>query len=213
MINQEQDYIFNYNTYNSSIDNQTSISVWSNAFANYYQVILACFGLSLLISILYIVLLNKFPACMVYFLIIVTILMNIAMVIIAAIQGIWGLCIAGGIALAMQLCFLYCYWNYIKTGIILLGVATQFLSEKKTAYLAIVWVWILAFMFFVFFVIAMLGVQNSADRNYNAGTSTSKETGFFVYFVLVYIFMCLFFYYVYVFLLSTACAFWYYGLH
>jgi hypothetical protein len=94
----------------------------------------------------------------------------------------------------------------------LMDVAGKFIGERPGVYMAGLWVFFLSCLFFVFWAVSMVAVQMRANMHKNQGVSNSGDMGILGFFIFVYIFMGIFFYYVLSFLISTACALWYYGI-
>lgn len=116
------------------------------------------------------------------------------------------------VALVVFTTFLYCCQSQIELGVELMNVATRFLSQRKATYLASLWVFFLAAMFFVFWIFSVIAVQSRANKHIIAQESTRGDQGIMGYFVIMYIFMAIFFNYVLTFLIATSCGLWHYGI-
>jgi len=74
------------------------------------------------------------------------------LVIIGVASGNYALAVSMGITLLIYSCVLACFRNRIKTGIVLVKVATQFMSEKPVIFLTPVIKVVLTVLFAVFWV-------------------------------------------------------------
>lgn len=81
------------------------------------------FGLSIVVSVIFLLLVKKFPKCMVYTMIVLTILLLIALIIFGIIKSNWWLVIVCGIFLLVTIIALACCWKKLKIGIKLLEAA------------------------------------------------------------------------------------------
>ena len=86
------------------------------------------FALSLFLSIIFLLLLKKFPKCMVYSMIVLLLLIFLLIMVYAIVINIPGLAIGFGIALFFIILMLICFRKKIKTGIMLLQVSADFLT-------------------------------------------------------------------------------------
>lgn len=153
MINDGKDYyqsVFNKNS-------QTDISGVSIAFSTQGGIIVAMFFLSLVLAIIFLFMVKKFPKCMIYSLIIVFYLVLIALIILGIVNGIWWMVATFGVILLVISCVLYCFRSRILTGILLLKVAADFISERPSVYLAPLYPLVFAIIFFIYWVAAMVG--------------------------------------------------------
>jgi hypothetical protein len=112
----------------NTVQSDDTLDVIANVFTNYTGVIVGSFGAAFLISIIYILLIKNYPKCMVYTLLIMTFLILLAILIYSLYAAIWGLAIATGISILLFALFLYCVRNQIETGIVLLKVASEFIT-------------------------------------------------------------------------------------
>jgi len=181
-------------------------------FTNYKGVISVCYLISILISFIYLILVRCFPKCMVFLLIMMAFCIIFAILILGIAWNNTGLIITMAISLAFFAIFIYFCWDSLNLGIQLLQIAAKFTGEKPTVYLASIWVFFLTVLFFIFWIVSVVAVQCKANAAIAAGKDTSSELGILAYFIFVYIFITIFFYYVLSFLVSTACAMWYYGI-
>lgn len=74
------------------------------------------------------------------------------LVIIGVASGNYALAVSMGITLLIYSCVLACFRNRIKTGIVLVKVATKFMSEKPVIFLTPVIKVVLTVLFAVFWV-------------------------------------------------------------
>lgn len=74
------------------------------------------------------------------------------LVIIGVASGNYALAVSMGITLLIYSCVLACFRNRIKTGIVLVKVATQFMSEKPVIFLTPVIKVVMTVLFAVFWV-------------------------------------------------------------
>jgi len=74
------------------------------------------------------------------------------LVIIGVASGNYALAVSMGITLLIYSCVLACFRNRIKTGIVLVKVATQFMSEKPVIFLTPIIKVVMTVLFAVFWV-------------------------------------------------------------
>ena len=101
----------------------SGIAAVSLVFKKFVGVIIGMFILSILISIGFLLLIKNFPSCMVYGMIILVYVILVVVIIIVIVQGAWGIAIALGIMLLIMTIVLFCFWDRIKIGILLLQVS------------------------------------------------------------------------------------------
>lgn len=116
------------------------------------------FVLSLVIAIAFLLLLKNFPGCMVYTMIVLIIILFVALIVLGIVYEIYGLSIGFGIALLILIIVLFCFRDKIKTGILLLKVAADFLTEKPSVYLAPFYPMLMGTIFFAFWVFTFLEI-------------------------------------------------------
>jgi hypothetical protein len=112
---------------------------------------------------------------------------------------------------------LWCFWSKIQTGILFLQITTSILTEKPSAYLSPLYPLIFGIIFFIFWLIAIIGelaYLNSLEhqRQLNPSISTSTPNALLTLWIIYFIFMAEFLYYVQTFLISTCCSHWYYRI-
>ena len=81
------------------------------------------FALSLVLSILYLLLIKRFPGCMIYTMIILLFLIFFALIVFGIITKNWWMVIVFGLTALILGCVLFCFRSRIKTGILLLKMA------------------------------------------------------------------------------------------
>lgn len=147
------------------------------------------FALSLVIAIIFLFLIKNCAACMVYGMIVLVFLAFIAIIVFAAIEGYWGICIGFGVALLLMLIVLCCFWSRLKTGILLLEVATQFLTEKPSVYIGPFYPLLMGILFFAFWVITFLPIVYEKAVNDQDQKDSSTQNGFIFVYVFMFVFM------------------------
>jgi len=174
--------------------------------------IVTCSILSIVISLVYIFLIKTMPKGMVLVMIFTSLgLIGLLCIIGIAIQN-YGLAISMGIMLAVYSCILFCFRNKIKTGIVLVKVATKFMSDKPAVFLTPIIKVVLTVIFAIFWGYTlglMIQKANWQDENNQDSTGSRTMTGIWVLLWLFYTFL---FYYMMVFTVAVACAFWYYNV-
>jgi hypothetical protein len=86
------------------------------------------------LSIVYVVLCSKFPACVVYSSIVGTLLVYAGLVLTGIVLQNYTLAGVFGVILLINVCILWCYWSWIKVGIVLAKVSGDFLMQKPSIY-------------------------------------------------------------------------------
>lgn len=223
MINDGKEF---YNILSITDVKNEGVAYFTETFSKYYGIIIGMFVLSFVMSIVFLLLVKKFTKCMVYTLIVLFYLAVIALIVIGAINGYWWMVIVFGITLLITTCMLCCFKERIRVGILLMQVASQFISEKPSVYVAPLYPFFWGLLFFVYWLVALLAVtytiyskqtiadnlNTDADQNNNTEADLTKEIVFLSLWVVVFIFMAEFLYYVLTYLVASACANWYYGL-
>lgn len=136
---------------------KTDISGISVAFSTQGGIIVAMFFLSIVLAIGYILLIKNFPKCMIYSMILLFYLVLVALIVLGIINQIWWMVITFGVIILITTCILFCFRDRIVTGIILLKVASSFISEKPSVYLAPFYPLIFGIIFFIYWIAALLG--------------------------------------------------------
>lgn len=145
-----------YNQVFGDTGSKNDMTGLANVFSTQGGIIVGMFFFSLALAILYMFLLKTFPKCVVYTMIVLIYAIFIALIILGIINQIWWMVITFGITLLLISCMLWCFWDQLKTGIVLLKIAATFLSEKPSAYLAPLYPLFFGIIFFVFWVAAMV---------------------------------------------------------
>ena len=82
---------------------------FATTIRKYAGVIIAMFALSFVLSILYLLLIKRFPKCMIYTMIALFFLLLLALIIIGIYYKIWWMVIAFGISILIMGCLLFCF--------------------------------------------------------------------------------------------------------
>lgn len=125
-------------------------------FSTQGGIIVGMFFFSIALAVIFLLLLKFFPKCMIYTMIGLIFCVFAALIVFGIINQIWWMVITFAITLAITACLLFCFRDRIATGIVLLRVATTFLSEKPTAYLSPLYPLFFGILFFVFWVAAIV---------------------------------------------------------
>ena len=115
-------------------------------------------ALSVVLAIVFLLLLMKFPKCMFYTMLAVTTLLMIVLAIVCFAQGIIVMGIIILVALFFFGCFLYCCRDQIEIGIVLLGLASRFIKEKPTVLLSPFFMMIFVIIFEAFWLASFVGI-------------------------------------------------------
>jgi hypothetical protein len=81
----------------------------------------------------------------------------VLLIVFGVINRIWWMVGVFGVMLVLNVLLLWCYWSKIQMGILLLELATTFLTEKPSAYFAALYTFIFTIVFFVFWCAALIG--------------------------------------------------------
>jgi hypothetical protein len=135
--------------------------------SKYSGEIIGCLTISLILSFIYIILVKLMPKVMVYTLIILslTILFGIGIVFVAV--GLIEAAIPIFITFAIYAIVLYCLRKKIDLGIILIRVASQFLTEKFGIFIAPILKVITNILFTFFWVFSLSCILIVADDKSN----------------------------------------------
>lgn len=155
MINDGRDYF--RSVYYHDNTQSADISGIANAFSTQGGIIVGMFFFSIALSIAFLFLLKLFPGCMIYTFIVLIFLVFAALIVFGAINQIWWMVIVFGISILLTALMLWCCRNKIKTGILLIKVASTFLTERPATYLVPLYPLVFAIIFFVYWVAAMVG--------------------------------------------------------
>lgn len=187
------------------------LTVIKEIFVKYWPVVIGMFGLSLVLSVVFLCLVRYCTKCMVYTLIISTILIMLGIIGISIVSQAWGTLISTAIGLLLFLCLLFCYRKDISRGITLLKATMQFVKSRPSVFLIPLALLILALAFLTFWIITLICMQNQSSMNAANGWDNAKEIVFYIFWIFMIIFFAIFLYYVMVFLVAYMVGKWYYG--
>ena len=91
-------------------------------------------GLSIILGFIYILLVKTFPKIMVYTIIILTLVTLALLALVSLIMGNIIGCIIFGVMLIIYLILLACFYKKINLGILLVKVASQFMTQNCSIY-------------------------------------------------------------------------------
>lgn len=150
------------------------------------------------------------PKIMVYTLIILSLAILFGLGILFVAIGAIEAAIPIFITFAIYAVVLYCLRKKIDLGIILIRVASQFLTEKFGIFIAPI-IKIITNVLFTFFWIFSLSciLVVAADKSDRNEKSTAEGVFTFLW-VFIWLFFNFLFYYMMVFTVAVACSFWYY---
>ena len=174
--------------------------------------IIVCTIFSIVISLLYIFLIKLMPRGMILTMIFTSLGLIGVLCIIGVVTQNYALAITMGIMLLIYSLVLFCFRDRIKTGIVLVKVATNFISDKPIVFLTPIIKVVLTVLFAVFWAYTlglMLEKANWQDDHKEDSTPSRVFTGVWV---LIWLFYTFFFYYIMVFTVAVTCAFWYYNV-
>ena len=109
-------------------DTQEGVTSVAKVMAKHVGPIVGMLVLSNALSVIFIFLTKTFPKCMFYSLMGLTFLVYVAIIIIGFVAGSIGLSILFIILLLLNICILYCFWEYIQIGIKLIECAARFIT-------------------------------------------------------------------------------------
>lgn len=145
---------------NNTVDTSSNFEIDNGYMAG---TIIGMLVLSILIAIIFVLLLKKFPACMVYGMIALIFIVLIAVIILGFVVSNYWLSIICVVILLFLALFLFCYREKLKLGILLLEVAADFITEKPTVYIAPLYPLIMSLLFCLFWVFSFIAIFN--DKN------------------------------------------------
>lgn len=187
------------------------LTVLKEIFIKYWPVVVGMFGLSIILSLVFMCLLRYCTKCMVYTLIISTILVMLGIIGISIVSQAWGTLIAAGIGLLLFICMLFCYRKEISRGITLLKATMEFVKQRPSVFLIPIGLLILCLMFLAFWIVTLICMQHQSSTNSNNGWDNAKEIVFYIFWIFMIVFFAIFMYYVLVFLVAYMVGKWYYG--
>lgn len=131
----------------ATVDYDTSFS-----FDEHKTPLLTCTFLSIIVSLVYILLIKTFPRGMVLALIFISLGLLAILCIIGIATQNYALAFTMGITLLIYSCVLACFRNRIKTGIVLVKVATNFMTAKPIVFLTPIIKVVMTVLFAVFWI-------------------------------------------------------------
>eukprot|EP00919_Chromeraceae_sp_WS-2016_P066568 GHVR01157501.1.p1 GENE.GHVR01157501.1~~GHVR01157501.1.p1 ORF type:complete len:208 (+),score=-18.05 GHVR01157501.1:283-906(+) len=162
--------------------------------------------LSIALSIIFILLCKAFPKCVVYSMIVLTFLVYIALIIVGIVVKSYALSAVFGVILLLNICILYCYWEYIEVGIVLIKVSGDFITAKPSIYFIAGISLLINLIFEIIWIFAWLGIYSKISKSSDDSVWPIIS---YVWYAMG-IFFGFFLYYCMVFLIAMAVAFWYY---
>lgn len=124
--------IYSYTDYDSG----SSFLLTEEGFSEYWDIVAIALVASLVLSFAYVFLIKMFTKVMVYTTMVLTLVVFLALAIYGIVIDQIGLTIAMGITLLLYCCILFCLRDKIKIGIVLVKLATNFMTEKPVVYVA-----------------------------------------------------------------------------
>lgn len=118
----------------------------------------------IIIAYLYVVLLKTFPRPMVYFMIGISLSVIAGLALLGLFTGNTGLFIGMAVTLLIYLLILFCLRKQLNTGIALVSVATNFLSEKASVFITPLVKIVLTFIvgiFYTYSISCMVSIMNN----------------------------------------------------
>lgn len=115
-------------------------------------IIAAGLASSVIVSFGYVLLIKAFPRPMVYLMTILSLAVIAAMALIGLIIGNLGLLIGFGVTFLIYLLVLYCLRNKIETGIAMVKIATNFISDRMQIFFTPVLKLVLTFAIGAFYI-------------------------------------------------------------
>ena len=142
--------------------------------------------------------------------------LSLGLIAILCIIGIatqnYALAIPMGIIFLVYVIILACFRNKIKMGIILVKVATNFISAKPIIFITPIIKVALTAFFAVFWIYTVSLMSQKANMQEKLNQDSSVARIFTGIWVLLWLFFTFFFYYLMVFTIAVTCAFWYYNV-
>jgi len=121
---------------------------------------------SVIVSFVYVLLIKAFPRPMVYLMTVLSLGVLAAMAVVGIILDNLALTITMGVTLLIYLCVLYCLRKKIDTGIAMVKIATNFISERMQIFFTPLVKLVLTFIvgsFYIYTLSAMLGIIDIKD--------------------------------------------------
>jgi hypothetical protein len=209
-------FINGYTSYNAQIQaanpgTSTNLPGFTNVNNGPFAGI--CVGmicLSVILSIGFVMLAKTFPKCMVWGLIVFSVLLFVAVAIAGFIIGNIALGVVFVIITLIYALILFCCLRgHIDTSIILVKCTGSFLTAKPQVYLIGIIVGIITAGFSIYWVFGYIGIL-TLSANMVPPFTGNAPTAFQVVFWILYLFFVYFFYFATVFLVGACVALWYY---
>lgn len=121
---------------------------------------------SVVISFIYVLLIKAFPRPMVYAMTVLSLLVLAGMVLVGLIIGNLALSISMGVTLLIYICILYCLRKKFETGIAMVKIATNFMTDRMQVFFTPLIKLLLTFVigaFYVYTLSAMLQIIDIKD--------------------------------------------------
>ena len=177
--------------------------------SKYAPYIVGMMALSICLSILFVFLSRMIPKCLIYSMIVLTFLVYLAVIILGIVSGNIALAVVFIIILLINALILWCYWDYIQIGLVLLECAGRFITEKPAVYFIAGLCFVLNTIFTIFWIFSWLGVYSVGVIEKNKDDTDTFVILSYVWYAFA-IFFAFFLYYCMVFLVAVATAYWYY---
>lgn len=142
-----------------------SSNVLAVVFSKYPGLIAAMFLLAIVIATLYLLLVRHCLRCVVYTMVVAVFCIMFAILVMGIYNNNFGLIVAMAVGIAFFAIFLLCMRNEFELGMALMEIASRFIGERPSVYLAGLWVFFLSCLFFVFWVVSVVGVQMRANMH------------------------------------------------
>lgn len=114
---------------------------------------------SIVLSIIFLCLMSRFPKCMLYSMIGISALVLVTVIVLGIVSQLFVISLMAFFLLAFMACFLCCIREQIKTGIVLLKVTGDFLQEKPSVFFAPILVSMVGFPLFFFLIASFIAIQ------------------------------------------------------
>jgi hypothetical protein len=178
--------------------------------SQYAGEIVACLALSLVLSFVYVFLIKLMPKVMVYALMVLSMAILFGLAIFGFILGSLAMAITFLVIFIVYALVLLCLRKKIDMGIILVKVASQFLSEKWAVFISPVIKVVLNLLFSFFWIYSLNCILKVSDDKSSKNEDTTAEGVMTVLWFFFWLFFSFVFYYVMVFTVAVSASFWYY---
>lgn len=171
---------------------------------------IGCIFISILLSIGYIFMAKAFPKCMVWGLIIGSVLLFVAIAVAGFIVGSIVLgAIFAVITLFYALILFCCLRGHIDTSIVLVKCTGEFLGAKPQVLIYGVVIGLITAAFSIYWVFGYIGIITLSSFGVDPFNPTGSQA-FQIVFWILYLFFTYFFYFATVFLIGASVALWYF---